>query len=32
MRWNELKGILDVFGTTLWEHLDDEVQICSCSY
>lgn len=26
LRWNELKGILDVFGTTIWEHLDDEVR------
>ena len=26
LRWSELKGILDSFGTTLWEHLADEVR------
>lgn len=26
LRWNEIKEILDAFGTTLWEHLDDEVR------
>ncbi|CAI7654692.1 unnamed protein product [Penicillium glandicola] len=26
LRWNEVKEILDAFGTTLWEHLDDEVR------
>ncbi|CAI7595585.1 unnamed protein product [Penicillium crustosum] len=26
LRWDEIKDILDSFGTTLWDHLDDEVR------
>lgn len=26
LRWNQIKEILDSFGPTLWEHLEDEVR------
>jgi len=26
LRWDQIKGILDSFGPTLWKHLEDEVR------